>query len=311
MRTLVTGATGFVGRELINTLDNVCCVIRKNQKHAFDISYEVESIDGGTLWTDECLSVDVIVHLAGIAHDKSCSLEKYISVNTDGTLKLARDAALKGVKRFVFVSSIGVNGSFTNDKPFRPDSNASPHNAYAYSKYMAELGLQKIQSDTGMEVVIVRPTLVYGVGARGNFGMLTKLIEYFPILPFGLTNNRRDFISVKNLASLLNECVYNPNAVGHIFLASDMNAVTMKQFTQTIAKSLGKVNIQLPVPISIMRFFGKVTGKSSVVEQLVGNLEVDSSNVIDVLGWTPPYTMEESMNSLSNKNDREKNDPFN
>ena len=203
-----------------------------------------------------------------------------------------------GISRFVFVSSIGVNGASTSRRPFSVYSEPTPNNAYARSKYEAELGLKKIAEKTGLEVVIVRPTLVFGHDAPGNFGALTRLVNKLPILPFGLANNRRDFISVQNLADLLVTCATHPNAVGHTFLASDGETVSVKQFTNAIADGLGKKVIQLPVPVSVMRLVGKLTGKSAMIEQLYGNLEVDSSNIKEVLGWTPPLTMRQAMATL-------------
>ncbi len=152
-----------------------------------------------------------------------------------------------------------------------------------------------------MEIVIVRPTLVYGHNAPGNFGTLVNLIKKVPILPFGLASNRRDFISVKNLADFLIVCALHENAMGHIFLPSDGHSLSIKDFTNSIAKGLDKTLVQIPIPFSLMRFFASVIGKSSTIEQLLGNLQVDSSNAFDVLGWTAPYNIEQTMASLSER----------
>ncbi|HDO1318970.1 TPA: NAD-dependent epimerase/dehydratase family protein [Aeromonas veronii] len=298
MKILITGATGFVGQEIINQKANFRCVIRDGESLTCDDVFVIARLDKNTCWDAGLTNINAIIHLAGIAHNKYVSQDDFRSVNTEGTLHLAREAARLGVKRFVFVSSIGVNGTFTDKTPFNIHSTANPHNHYAQSKYEAELGLKKIADETGLEVVIVRPTLVYGVNAPGNFGMLTKLVKIFPFLPFGLVNNRRSFISVKNIASLLLECVTNRNAAGHIFLASDGDTISTKQLTNAIADGLGKKVIQLPIPASFMRLCGKLTGKSVVIEQLLGNLEVDSSNLQEVLGWTPPFSMSQTMASL-------------
>ena len=148
-------------------------------------------------------------------------------------------------------------------------------------------------------MVIVRPTLVYGPNAAGNFGALTRLVNKLPALPFGLANNKRDFIAVQNLVDLLITCANHPKAAGHTFLASDGETMSIKEFTNAIADGLDKRLIQLPVPISLMKLVGKLLGKSAMVEQLVGNLEVDSSNLQEVLDWTRPYTMKQAMSSLS------------
>jgi len=295
MKILVTGANGFVGKQLTAIIDSPICIIRNNEKHDFDNVISIDSINGNTQWSGCFYGIDVIVHLAGVAHVKCEENDVFQSVNTKGTLHLATEAAKVGVKRFVFVSSIGVNGTFTDSTPFKYDDDVNPHNDYAQSKLDAEIGLRKIAQDSGMEVVIVRPTLVYGSDAPGNFGVLTKLVRLLPILPFGLTNNKRSFIAVQNLADLLVKCATHPRAGGHTFLASESETVSTREFTNAIAKGLGKKVYQLPIPIKLLRFVGKLLRKSAMIEQLVGNLQVDSSDLKKVLGWTPPYTMEESM----------------
>ncbi|GHW45160.1 3-beta hydroxysteroid dehydrogenase/isomerase family protein [Vibrio cholerae] len=295
MNVLLTGSTGFVGRHLVTKHSIFKHVVRTNDVNFLSSVYIVESLNAKTNWSNAFEGVDVIIHLAGLAHSDHHSTLHYQDVNVDGTLKLASEARKAGVQRFVFVSSIGVNGTSTQSEPFSVKCTPAPHNAYARSKYEAELGLKKIAEETGLEVVIVRPTLVYGPNAPGNFGMLTKLVRKLPVLPFGLAHNRRDFISVQNLADLLITCATHPKAAGHTFLASDGETVSIKQFTNAIAKGLGKKVFQLPVPVVLMRLAGKLTGKSAMIEQLYGNLEIDSSNIKEVLGWTPPYTMEQSM----------------
>lgn len=298
MTILVTGATGFVGKQLTKLEHKFRCVIREGEKHFFKDFYVVPTINSSTKWSGCFEGVDSIIHLAGLAHSKLFTDSDYKSVNTDGTLRLVQKAAEAGVKRFVFVSSIGVNGTSTQELPYKESSIPCPHNSYAQSKYDAELGLKEIAEKTGLEVVIVRPTLVYGPSAPGNFGMLARLVNKLPFLPFGLANNRRDFIAVQNLADLLVTCAKHPGAAGHTFLASDGETVSIKEFTNAIAKGLGKKVFQLPIPVTLMRLAGKLVGKSDMIEQLYGNLEVDSSNIKDVLGWTPPLTMKQAMATL-------------
>lgn len=300
MFLLVSGATGFVGKELVKIISAYRCITRVGEEHNYKEYYSVTGIDGQTTWEGCFSDVEAVIHLAGVAHQNSVHDDLYHSVNYEGTLNLAREAAAAGVKRFVFVSSIGVNGTQTADQSFYPYDEPKPHNAYAKSKYDAEVGLKKLSQETGLEVVIVRPTLVYGLNAPGNFGMLTKLVNKLPVLPFGLANNRRDFIAVQNLADLLVTCATHPDAAGHTFLASDSETVSTKAFTNAIAEGLGKSVFQLPIPVSFMRLAGKLTGKSAMIEQLYGNLEVDSSNIKAVLGWTPPLTMKQAMDTLQN-----------
>ncbi|GHY57137.1 TPA: UDP-glucose 4-epimerase family protein [Vibrio cholerae] len=304
---LLTGSTGFVGTNLVKSLTlKSDYIVKSAVRHAVNkddgLLFEVGDINASTDFELPLKNTTVVVHCAARAHVANHatvdSLAQFRAVNTEGTLNLAQQAANAGVKRFVFVSSIGVNGTSTSDKPFTSHGKVQPHNAYAQSKYEAELGLKKIAEETGLEVVIVRPTLVYGPNAPGNFGMLTKLVKKLPVLPFGLANNRRDFIAVQNLADLLVTCATHPDAAGHTFLASDGETVSIKEFTNAMAKGLGKSVVQLPIPVGLMRLVGKVTGKSAMIEQLFGNLEVDSSNIQQVLGWTSPFTMEQAMARL-------------
>ena len=293
---LLTGSTGFIGRYFEEINSNLKYVSRNKKKKTF---FCIDSLNATTNWQGAFTDISTIIHLAGLAHSLSFTAQDYQSVNVDGTLHLANEAAKAGVKRFVFVSSIGVNGTVTQQAPFSTASIPHPHNAYAQSKYYAEIGLKKIADETGLEVVIVRPTLVYGPNAAGNFGALTRLVNKLPALPFGLANNKRDFIAVQNLVDLLITCANHPKAAGHTFLASDGETMSIKEFTNAIADGLDKRLIQLPVPISLMKLVGKLLGKSAMVEQLVGNLEVDSSNLQEVLDWTRPYTMKQAMSSLS------------
>ncbi|MBB1428482.1 NAD-dependent epimerase/dehydratase family protein [Shewanella sp. SG44-2] len=299
MSILLTGASGFIGRNLISLKnEKFRCVSRIGNFKEFDDNFIVSKIDGYTVWDGAFDDCDSVIHLAGLAHSSSFTESDLRRINVDGTIHLANEAVKAGVKRFIYISSIGVNGSFTLEQPFSLVSDPFPHNFYTQSKLDTELALKKLSDETGLEIVIIRPTLVYGANAPGNFGLLTNLINKFHCLPFGLINNRRDFISVHNLADLLITCVKHPNAGGHTFLAAENESVSTKQFTNAIARGLGVRLFQLPIPASLMRLVGKLIGKSSMIEQLVGNLQVDSSCLIEILDWTPPYTMKESMTFL-------------
>lgn len=306
MKVLLTGASGFVGKYLLSSTDlDFRCLIRKSNSINYPDPYFFSVLDGKTEFRDVFDDIDSVIHLAGLAHSNEHSKSDFDSVNTEGTLNLARQAALAGVKKFIFVSTIGVNGN-SNRIPFTIEDPPNCHNYYSTSKLNAEVGLKEICDQTSMTFVIIRPTLIYGHNAPGSFGSLTKLITKVPFLPFGLTNNHRDFISVYNFADLLMKCLKCDRSNGHIFLASEGETVSTNEFTSAIAKSLGKKVYQLPVPVSLMRLAGKLLGKSAMVEQLVGNLQVDSSNLKKVLGWTPPYTMEESMALLKEQSKESK-----
>ncbi|HBC3556800.1 TPA: NAD-dependent epimerase/dehydratase family protein [Vibrio parahaemolyticus] len=297
-KLLITGGSGFIGREFQSRVPDSRWVLRENSSSNVKDYFVIDELNERTDWTGAFEQIDTVIHLAAAAHSKNHSANYYDTVNYEGTMRLASEAVLAGVKRFVFISTIGVNGSSTKDFAFSKDSKAYPHNSYAYSKYKAECGLKRIAKESGLELVIVRPTLVYGPGAPGNFGTLVKFISLFRVLPFGLANNRRDFIAVQNLVDLLITCSSHPKAAGQIFLASDGETMCTKEFTNAIAEGLSKRVFQLPVPVSLMRLAGHLTGRAGVVEQLFGNLEVDSSNIKEELGWTPPLTMKQAMAKL-------------
>ncbi|MGS0696499.1 NAD-dependent epimerase/dehydratase family protein [Shewanella sp. 0m-4] len=302
MKILLTGSGGFIGSYLYARNPSLFrCVVRNNPNLLEVDNFFIDAFSSKTIWNGAFDDIDSVLHLAGIAHSKSSELGEYRDVNLFGTLHLAREAANSGVKRFIFVSSILVNGRNSIDGTFSIDSKPNPQGDFANYKFQAEEELKKISNETGMELVIIRPTLVYGPNAPGNFGLLKRLVQKSPVLPFGLSKNKRDFISLQNLGDLLLTCANHPNAAGHIFLASDGMSVSIKEFTNAIARGLGKPLIQLPIPISLISFASRMLGKSEVMEQLFGNLQVDSSNAQEILSWAPPYTMEQAMASLSEK----------
>jgi nucleoside-diphosphate-sugar epimerase len=298
VKVLLTGATGFIGRELVaqEKLD-FRYVVRSPQSSMQGAI--VANLSSETNWLPHLKGCEAIIHLAGVAHNKASDIDEFYEVNRDGTIKLARDAALAGVKRFVFVSSIGVNGLATTGVPLSPNSECNPHNDYARSKYEAEQALFEIAKETSLEVVIVRPTLVYGAEAPGNFNLLKSLVVKLPILPFGCATNQRDFISVYNLADLLAFCVTNDKVANQIILATESETVSTRQFTDAIAKGLNKKVLQLPIPVSLFRLLGKLTGKSAMIEQLFGDMQVDASSLTSTLGWHAPWSMAQSMAKLN------------
>jgi nucleoside-diphosphate-sugar epimerase len=306
MKILLTGASGFVGSSLLMKLilkqQKVSVVVRSRLK--IDPAIEqihVDEIDSQTNWHG-ITSCSVVIHCAGSAHGKGLgTLEHFRKTNTNGTLHLAKETFKKGMQRFVFISSIGVNGSKTN-KPFTENSFPSPCSNYARSKYEAEQGLKKLASELGFELVIVRPPLVYGVKAPGNFGKLVRLVNKTPFLPFALSKNKRSFISVANLADFIFTCIHHQKAANETFCVSDSHDVSIREFTDAIAIGLNKRLIQLPIPVSIFRLLGKITGKSEPVEQLIGDLQVDSRKSRELLKWIPPFTMAETFTKLRIKN---------
>jgi nucleoside-diphosphate-sugar epimerase len=305
MKILVTGASGFIGNLLCHHLQHKHSIIRQGRVgtiESIENDFRVD-INSNSNW-EQCLkNVDTVVHLAAVAHNKSNDSAYINEVNVEGSANLARQASRSGVKRFVFISSIGVLGNCTsNTSPFDECSNAAAHSLYAQSKLDAEVLLLEIAEETGLEVVIIRPVLVYGLEAPGNFGKLVNLVNKVPMLPFALCQNKRSFISVDNLVDFISACIDHPKAKNEIFCISDGNDLSIRGFTDAIAIGLNKKVIQLPIPVFIFKLLGKITNKSELIEQLIGDLQVDSNKARKLLGWIPPYTMAETLSKLRIKN---------
>jgi nucleoside-diphosphate-sugar epimerase len=289
MNIIITGATGFVGSQLINYFDksSVTLFSRKSIKNHQTINASLEMLLDKKFINKQ---FDVAIHLAGLAH-KSYSLAEFRKINVDSTVALARQLAENGLKRFIFVSSIGVNGNRTEGEPFNELSVVGPHADYAVSKYEAELELAKLSDEFGFELVIIRPPLVYGKNAPGNFKRLYNLAKKGMPLPFGLANNSRSFISVGNLCDLIVLCVTHPKAANELFLASDDVYVSTREIIETIwhAENISSILIQIPVFIFIFIF--KIFDRSSLGIQLFDDLEVDNSKAKTLLGWSPKQNM--------------------
>jgi nucleoside-diphosphate-sugar epimerase len=306
MKILITGSNGFIGSNLTNKLKLKHTVIghgRSSSNHLNTGDYLKVNIDSQSNWKEGLTGINTIVHLAAVAHNNSNDPDYINEVNVKGTINLAEQAVKSGVKRFIFISSIGVLGnSTTNSLPFDEYSNAAAHSPYAQSKLDAEIALFKIAKETDLEVVIIRPVLVYGGAAPGNFGKLVNLVNKMPMLPFALCTNKRSFISVDNLVDFISTCIDHPKAKNESFCLSDGNDVSIRGFTDGIAIGLNKKFMQLPIPVFIFKLLGKITGKSEPIEQLVGDLQVDSGKARQLLDWTPPFTMTETLSKLRIKN---------
>lgn len=308
MKFLVTGANGFVGNALCKLLfkekaNTVTAVVRgEPQQEILNTRIcKVDSLISGFDLSGELANIDCVVHLAARAHKlndtTSDPLQQFRDINVSGTLLLAQQAAKAGVARFVYVSSVGVYGN-SSEAPFDESSKFNPHSDYAISKLEAEFELKKMIKDLDIELVIVRPVLVYGKNAPGNFGQLVKLVSRMPFLPFGLAYNRRSFISISNLVDFLLLCSHHPAAANQDFVISDGEDVSIKQFSIAIAKGLNSSLIQLPIPVSIMRSVAKLLEKETQVDQLLGNLQVDCSKARSLLDWQPVETMAQAMSKL-------------
>lgn len=292
MTCLITGATGFVGKSL--------CILLEQNKYLIKLSDQRLSILD---WSHELLTIDTVIHLAARVHiikDRSTNpLSDFRNVNVDGTLNLARQAAAAGVKRFIFLSSIKVNGEFTlPNQPFKANE-ANPQDPYGISKHEAEIGLRDIAAETGMEVVIIRPPLIYGAGVKANFASLSRIVKAGMPLPLGsVINNRRSFVSLQNLIDLIITCIDHPKAANQTFLVSDDDDVSTSELIRKIAKAQNVPTRLFPVPIIFLKSLAKVFGKLEIEQRLLGNLQVDITKNKTLLGWQPPYTLEEGLGMM-------------
>lgn len=264
----------------------------------------IGSIDADTDWSAALINVDVVVHLAARVHVMSDHvadpLAEFRKVNVEGTLNLAMQAAKVGVKRFVFISSIGVNGNVTLFyQPFTAEDTPDPHDAYTISKYEAELGLRKLAEITGLEVVIIRPPLVYGYGAPGNFNSIIHALKNHYPLPLGAINNKRSFVYVGNLVSLITRCLDHPKAVNQVFLVSDGHDLSTTALLRACALALGVKSRLLSVPQRLIEFSAALLGKRSIAQRLCGNLQMDIAKARTLLSWTPPISVVDGLKATA------------
>jgi len=312
MKVLVTGATGFIGKSLIPELIrqnfNTLIAVRQESKLFPDEVQEFVIEEGETSpdFSASLIGVDCVIHLAGKAHvidkSKALALDEFRKVNVELTLDLAKQAVTAGVERFVFLSSIGVNGN-QNNQPFLEIDTPNPQEPYAISKYEAEQGLLKLAKNSSLEVVIIRPPLVYGNNAPGNFGRLIQWVGakiIFP-LPLGVVNNARSLIAIDNLVSFIITCTLHPKAVNEIFLISDNEILSTTQLLKKISKAFNKKALLLPVPVSWMIFVAKLLAKEADAVRLFSSLIVDSSKARGLLDWKPVVTMDEALKKIANK----------
>jgi len=312
MDILVTGSTGFIGTSLIEKLIkkrfSVSATARNASANKFDgninfinIGHLTPSLD----WRHALQGVNVIVHLAARAHflnDESRDpLADYRYINVDCSLNLARQAAKAGVKRFIYMSSIKVNGEFTIlGKPFTAKDTPMPRDFYGISKYEAELGLQVIAEEFGMELVIIRPPLVYGPGVKANFlSMMNWLRRGIPLPLGGVIKNRRSYVFVDNLVDMIITCINHPAAANQTFLVSDDEDLSTSELLRRMALALGCPSKLILVPTNLIAFGARLFGRSDLSQRLCDSLQVDIRKTKDLLGWSPPVSVDEGLHQTA------------
>lgn len=303
---LVTGASGFVGSAVIRRLKRECRDVLAAGRKEVGLPAETIKLSSfselGPL-QERLGSIKTIVHCAARAHimqdEVADPLAEYRKVNVEGTLNLARHAAEAGVKRFVFISSIKVNGEQTPlDRPFTEDDTPAPEDPYGVSKFEAERELQQLAADSALELVIIRPPLVYGSGVKGNFASMVQLIKKGLPMPLGAVHNKRSLVGLDNLVDLIVKCIDHPAAANEVFLAGDGNDLSTTDLLRGVARAMGKPARLIPVPAALLMFAASVLGKKAMAQRLLGSLQVDISKAQQVLGWQPPVTVEEGLSEV-------------
>ena len=316
MNYLITGASGFIGKSLLNQLLNdnhrLTLLVRK---HIPCLSSAIKQVVFGpnglnSIDEDVFKSIDSVIHLAGRAHQvkdaSTCALNDFRFVNRDLTISLAKLSISHGVKRFIYLSSIKVNGEYTDSgNCFTPDDFFFTNDPYGISKFEAEAGLLDLAVEFGIEVVIIRPPLVYGPGVKANFASMVGWVRKGIPLPFGMVDNKRSLIAIDNLVDFILLCAdssRSPKAANQVFLVSDGEDVSLTTLLRKVAKAYGARARLLPVPVSFMRLAAKLLGRSDMADRLFGDLQVDSSKARELLGWKPVITMDEQLRKMAEFN---------
>ncbi len=305
---LITGATGFVGshlaRRLVEENFPLVCATRSENKILGLQSQNIGEIDGNTDWTSCLHNINTVIHCAARVHVmndvESDPLQAFRQVNVIGSLRLAEQAAQAGVRQFIYISSVKVNGELSvPGKAFTEEDVPQASDAYGISKLEAEQALLALSEKTGMSVTIIRPPLVYGAGVGANFLSMLRWVQKKVPLPLAEIHNRRSLIYVENLVDLIVTCIQNPAADNQVFLASDGEDVSTSQLLQLAAHALQVPSRLFPFPKSLLTFSAQILGKKSVTDRLYQSLQVDISKAKNVLHWSPPFKLEQGLKACA------------
>lgn len=306
MRLLLTGATGFVGNAVLQAAEarghQVIPVIRNSSPDtlASALRYVISGVEHQLHWQKILNGVDAVVHAAAVVHQVDgrnlIQLSDYYRVNVEGTMRLARQAAASGVRRFVFLSTVKVNGEFTTPgKPFTAEGFPNPLCAYGLSKQEAEKRLLELAQETAMEIVIIRPPLVYGPGVKANFLAMMQWLNRALPLPLGGIDNRRSLVALDNLTDLILTCLSHPAAANQVFLVSDDQDLSTPELLRRLCRALGRPDRLLPIPEYWLRLGARLLGCSTMARRLCDSLQVDIGKTKLMLGWVPPVTVDEAL----------------
>lgn len=301
MKILITGGTGFVGQLLVRTIQAQGHDVVRAVRQAQPDSVLISTVNGNTSWLEALQGCDSVVHLAARVHvmnDKSTDpLREFRRVNVEGTVHLARQAAAAGARRFVFLSSVKVNGEATKEgHPFTADDAPAPEDPYGVSKHEAEQALRQIAADTGMEVVIIRPPLVYGPGVKANFeSMMRWLARGVPLPLAAVSENRRSLVALENLVDLIVTCLSHSAAANQTFLVSDGEDLSTAGLLRRIGAALGHPARLFYVPPSMLKLGAQAVNKPGLYQRLCGSLQLDIAKTRQLLGWTPPVSVDEGL----------------
>jgi nucleoside-diphosphate-sugar epimerase len=303
LKVLITGADGFIGRAAVIALMESGISVRGSSRTSGETNnVAVGDIGPDTNWLPALEDVDTVVHTAARVHVMNDSPNDAVSelrkVNVEGTLNLARQATAANVKRFIFISSIKVNGESTErGKPFTADDQPNPVDPYGLSKLEAEIGLRQLAKESGLEVVIIRPPLVYGSGVKANFQSMMHWVNRGVPLPLGSTNNKRSFVALGNLVDLIVTCIDHPAAANQTFLVADGEDLSTTELLRRMAGVLGKPSRLIVFPVSLLTFVASLLGLKAAAQRLCGSLQIDISKTRKLLGWEPPVSVDEGLRS--------------